>query len=80
MIEAGYLSPGAGSDDGRRRPLRLTRRGHRRLAAVESIHEELEAEWPDRIGATGLDRMRRDLTRGITAAHGGRLPPVGPTW
>ena len=80
MVEAGYLARGADADDGRQRPLRLTRRGHRLLAAVEAIYDELEAEWIERIGSTALERLRRDLTRGVAAVHGGRLPPVRPTW
>jgi DNA-binding MarR family transcriptional regulator len=80
MIEAGYLAQGESSSDGRQRPLRLTPRGHRLLAAVEAIYEELEADWAEHIGATAVDRLRRDLTRAVTAAHDGKLPPVRPTW
>jgi len=80
MVEADYLTHGGDASDGRQRPLRLTRRGHRLLAAVEAIYDELEAEWIERIGSTAVDRLRRDLTRSVTAVHGGRLPPVRPTW
>jgi DNA-binding MarR family transcriptional regulator len=80
MVEAGYLVQTAGESDGRQRPLRLTSRGHKLLAAVESIYDELESGWSERIGVKEVDRLRRALTRVITRADDGQLPPVRPTW
>jgi DNA-binding MarR family transcriptional regulator len=80
MVAAGYLVQATGESDGRQRPLRLTRRGHRLLAAVESIYDELEHRWSDRIGVNELERVRRALTRVITRTDDGQLPPVRPTW
>lgn len=80
MVTAGYLVEAATGDDARTRPLRLTARGRRLLATVEQIYAELEAHWAEAIGDQTLQRLRRDLTRAVTAAHDGRLPAVRPLW
>jgi len=78
IVDAGYLEPAPASADSRERPLRLSSRGTRLLADVEQVYAELEAEWADVIGASGLSRLRRDLTKAVAAAHDGRLPVVRP--
>jgi DNA-binding MarR family transcriptional regulator len=78
IVDAGYLESGASSTDSRERPLALSSRGIRLLAVVEEIYAELEGEWVDVIGRTGLSRLRRDLTRAVAASHGGRLPAIRP--
>jgi DNA-binding MarR family transcriptional regulator len=78
IVDAGYLESGASSADSRERPLALSSRGIRLLAVVEEIYAELEGEWVDVIGRTGLSRLRRDLTRAVAASHGGRLPAIRP--
>jgi DNA-binding MarR family transcriptional regulator len=78
MIDAGYLVEAAGGDDGRVRPLRLSARGRRLLATVETIYAELEAQWAATIGSAAVERLRRDLTRAILASHGGEMPAVRP--
>ena len=80
MVEAGYLVQAGDAVDTRQRPLRLTRRGVRLLTAVEEVYDELEKEWAEHIGATALERLRRDLTRAISTAHEGDMPAVRPTW
>jgi len=80
MIESGYLVQGTEAGDGRQRPLRLSPRGGRLLADVESIYEEIEAEWAGVIGAAALGRLRRSLRAAIVASHAGELPAVRPTW
>ena len=62
------------------RPLALTPRGVRLLAAVEEIYGELEAEWADIIGSRRLEALRTDLTRAVTAPTGGQLPALRPVW
>jgi DNA-binding MarR family transcriptional regulator len=79
IIDAGYLEHSASSADSRERPLRLSPRGVRLLADVEEIYAELEAQWADVIGASGLARLRRDLARAVAASHGGQLPAIRPT-
>jgi DNA-binding MarR family transcriptional regulator len=79
MVDAGYVRRTAGRDDARQRPIRLTARGTRLLAAVEAIYDELEAEWAEIIGAAALERLRHDLVR-VLADDAGDLPPVRPTW
>ena len=78
MIDAGYLVRGAGSEDAREHPLRLSSRGNKLLADVEDIYEDLEGEWARVIGAPALERLRRDLQTAVAASHGGRLPAVRP--
>jgi len=80
MEQAGYVARAVGADDGRQRLVGLTPRGVALLAAVEAIYDELEADWADVIGEPGVERIRRDLVRVLTRAHGGELPPVRPTW
>jgi DNA-binding MarR family transcriptional regulator len=77
---AGYLRRTPSTDDARARPLELTERGARLLDTVEGIYAELEAGWAVQIGRRRLDQLRGDLHRILTATHGGRLPPVRPTW
>jgi hypothetical protein len=64
----------------RQRPVHLTTRGEELLRAVEQIYAELEQEWAQVIGASHMQRMRRDLTRVLSDASNGELPPVRPTW
>ena len=78
MEDAGYVRRVAGATDSRQRPVQLTPRGRRLLAAVEEIYAELEDRWAAVIGAGNVERLRRDLTRVL--ATGGALPPVRPTW
>lgn len=79
IVDAGYLERSASSGDSRERPLRLSSRGARLLADVEKTYEELEAQWAKTIGASALSRLRRDLTKAVTASHGGHLPAIRPT-
>jgi DNA-binding MarR family transcriptional regulator len=79
MEASGYVRRGRESTDGRRRPVELTARGARLLAAVEEIYMELERGWATLIGAGEVERMRDDLVR-VLAGPDGALPPVRPTW
>ena len=80
MVADGYLAEAPGAPDGRVRPLKLTRKGTRLLAAVEAIYAELEAEWSDAIGDRALRQLRSTLTRAITTFHTGQLPALRPVW
>jgi DNA-binding MarR family transcriptional regulator len=80
MAVAGYVQRAPAGKDARQRPVGLSRRGRRLLAAVEDVYAELEAEWAALIGPAALGRLRRDLLTVLTRAHGGTLPPVRPTW
>lgn len=79
MEAAGYLRRGTGAEDGRRRPVHLTPRGEQLLSTVEEIYAELEAQWADVIGASSVERLRRDLVRAVSIDHGGQLPAIRPT-
>jgi len=80
MVAAGYVQRGVGARDGRQRPVHLTSRGGELLRSVEQIYTELEQEWANVIGATQMQRMRRDLVRVLSDTHTGELPPVRPIW
>ncbi len=80
MVTAGYVRRGSSVDDARQRPVSLTARGKRLLVTVEQIYADIEAEWAGVIGATKLERLRRDLVRVLSQAGDGELPPVRPTW
>ena len=80
MVAGGYVRRGVGVEDGRRRPVHLTTRGEELVATVEQVYAELEHEWAAVIGASSVERLRRDLVRVLSAAHDGELPPVRPTW
>jgi DNA-binding MarR family transcriptional regulator len=80
MVTGGYIQRGADPQDGRHRPVHLTTRGEELLCSVEQIYAELEEDWAKAIGASHVQRMRRDLMRVLTDANDGQLPPVRPTW
>jgi DNA-binding MarR family transcriptional regulator len=80
MVASGYVSRGVGAADGRQRPVHITARGKKLLTTVERLYADLEGEWATVIGASEVERVRGDLVRVVTAAHGGELPPVRPTW
>lgn len=80
MVASGYVQRETSGQDGRQRPVHLTMRGEELLRAVEQIYAELEQEWAQVIGASHMQRMRRDLTRVLSDANNGELPPVRPTW
>ena len=80
MVSAGYVQRGIDSHDGRQRPVTLTGRGEELLSAVEEVYAELEDGWAKLIGASHLDRMRRDLVHILSDPGNGQLPPVRPTW
>ena len=80
MVSGGYVRRGAGTQDGRHRPVSLTRRGEELLSAVEEIYGELEGRWAKVIGTSHVERMRRDLMQVLPDLGDGRLPPVRPPW
>ena len=80
MVAAGYVQRGVDAQDGRQRPVRLTLRGRQLLGSVEQIYAELEQEWANVIGASQVQRVRRDLVRVLSDARTGELPPVRPIW
>jgi DNA-binding MarR family transcriptional regulator len=80
MVTCSYVQRESGAQDGRQRPVHLTPRGAELLRAVEQIYAELEQEWAQVIGASDLQRMRRDLVRVLADASDGELPPVRPSW
>ena len=80
MVAGGYVRRGVGDEDRRERPIHLTARGQALLATVEQIYVELEGDWAAIIGASSVERIRRDLVRVLSKGQAGGLPPVRPTW
>ena len=80
MEASGYVNRSVSTVDGRRREVHLSGRGRDLLAAVEGIYADLEAGWASVIGPAGLERLRSDLTSGVTDRHQGTLPAVRPPW
>jgi DNA-binding MarR family transcriptional regulator len=79
MEAAGYVAREAHEDDARAKTIVLTARGRRLLTTVESIYDELEAEWAKVTSKRRVDALREDLRAVLESAHGGSLPPVRPT-
>jgi DNA-binding MarR family transcriptional regulator len=80
MEAAQYLARKTHPEDARVKLLHITPKGRRVLEAAEDIYRELEAEWAHTIGKQRLEAIRADLTEVLHAAHGGKLPPIRPTW
>lgn len=79
MVEIGYVERRTHPDDARAKTVQLTERGHRLLAAVEEIYDELEEHWAQVIGRQRVEDMRHDLDHVLRTAYGGALPAVRPT-
>ena len=79
LVRLGYLDRTDRDGGARTRPVVLSARGRDLLAEVEEIYAELERGWAERIGAEGLDRLRRDLITAV-AEPDGSLPPIRPLW
>jgi DNA-binding MarR family transcriptional regulator len=79
MVVGGYLRRGMGDEDRRQRPIHITTGGQALLTTVEQIYVELEGDWAAVIGASSVERLRRDLVRVLSNAQEGGLPPVRPT-
>ena len=76
MVAAGYVERDADPDDARAKRVRLSDRGRQLLAAVEEVYAELERNWTTALGEERLAALRADLTAGLSATSGGRLPAV----
>ncbi|MBA2308749.1 MAG: MarR family transcriptional regulator [Pseudonocardiales bacterium] len=78
MVETGYVKRRTHPDDARAKTVQLTQRGHRLLAAVEEIYDELERQWADVIGRERIEGIREDLDAVLRSAYGEALPAVRP--
>jgi DNA-binding MarR family transcriptional regulator len=79
MERGGYIERDTHRNDARAKEIAITARGRKFLGVVESIYDDLEAEWARVTSRTRVESMRRDLRRIVESAHGGRLPAVRPT-
>lgn len=78
MVAASLVRRTTSREDSRAKLLALTPRGHRLLAVVEEIYDELEAEWAAVVGRPTVTAVRDGLVTVLTSAYGGVLPPVRP--
>ena len=81
LLEHGYVDEGPADDDGRRKPLTLTRKGRRAVALSVSIQQAIEDRWGDLAGVDTMATARRALEAVALeqSEPGGGLPPVRPT-
>jgi DNA-binding MarR family transcriptional regulator len=75
-----YLTRKPHPEDARAKLLHLAPKGRRVLEAAEQIYRELEIEWANVIGRQRLEALRSDLNDVLLAIHGGKLPPIRPSW
>ena len=76
LAEAGYVERWADPADGRRKLIRLTRRGVEALALSARIFDDLHAEWARRLGPERLRDLESDL-RTMTPADRFQLDVPG---
>jgi len=59
----GYIARSGAEDDGRRRVVRLTRRGRAAYAKIADILRDIEREWSAELGARTFAELKSLLTR-----------------
>lgn len=80
MEASDYVVRTSRQDDARAKEIRLTERGERLLATVETIYGAIENDWAKVLGKDQLEDVRAALTTALRATNNGELPAVRPTW
>jgi DNA-binding MarR family transcriptional regulator len=80
LMDEGYVAPGTGHDDGRRKPLILTPRGEAVVTTSVAIQEQIERRWAELVGPDRMSAVREALQAAVLAESGGVYPAVRPTW
>lgn len=81
LLALGYVERSVASDDARRRPITLTRRGRAALTASARIQRDIEQEWIVTVGERELATARIALEGVLAAARAeGRTVSLRPTW
>ena len=81
LLALGYVERSVASDDARRRPITLTRRGRTALTASARIQRDIEQEWAITVGERQLATARIALEGVLGAARAeGRTVSLRPTW
>jgi len=81
LVDLGYLVRGAGSADGRARPVTLKPRGRAALRSASKIQRQLEEEWAVLASPRDMAGLRRTLEKALQGGAGdGGLPPLRPVW
>ena len=79
LTEAGvFVQRSPNTADRRATVIRLTKRGSRFLADVETIYTEIESRWEDAIGTRPLADLRTGLASALTVRYGAERPPLRP--
>lgn len=81
LVDEGYLAiDDASSEDGRRKPLALTPKGHDAVQVSVAIQDKIEREWAELVGPRRMSTTRAALERAVTSAADGDYPPVRLGW
>lgn len=81
LVDEGYLRfDDTSSEDGRRKPLALTARGHDAVQVSVDIQDKIEQEWAELVGPRRMSTARTALERAVTSATDGDYPPVRLGW
>ena len=78
LTEAGLVQRSPNAADRRAAVIRLTKRGSRFLADVETIYTEIESRWEDAIGKGRLADLRTGLASALNVCYGTERPPLRP--
>jgi DNA-binding MarR family transcriptional regulator len=78
LQDAGLVERETDVRDRRATTIRLSGRGGRFLADVESIYAELEEEWAAMIGDRRLAAVRSGLVAALAARYGSERPAIRP--
>ena len=78
LTEAGLVQRSPNAADRRAAVIRLTKRGSRFLADVETIYTEIESRWEDAIGQGRLADLRTGLASALNVRYGTERPPLRP--
>ena len=63
LEESGYIARSDAADDGRRRVVRLTRRGRAAYAKISDVLQDIEQEWSAELGARRFAELKALLVR-----------------
>ena len=81
LLDEGYLAIGdTDGEDGRRKPLALTEKGHEAIQVSVDIQTRIEREWAELVGPRRMATARAALERAVTNAGDGDYPPVRLGW
>jgi DNA-binding MarR family transcriptional regulator len=69
LEDAGYVTRASDATDGRAQRVTFTAKGRSLLADAMAVKREIDAEFADVIGASGLETLRQLLARLLASEH-----------